>query len=93
MHKAPDYSAAYVVLRTDAEDRLEGHGLTFTAGRGTEVCVAAIECPMRASLRFDGGAEGFRFEVKSITPQKIEDKDGKLFKPPEGYFEIQPLPF
>src|SRR5712671_5599776 len=42
MHKAPDYSAAYVVLRTDADDRLEGHGLTFTAGRGTEVCVAAI---------------------------------------------------
>jgi L-fuconate dehydratase len=42
MHKAPDYSAAYVVLRTDAGDQLEGHGLTFTAGRGTEVCVAAI---------------------------------------------------
>src|ERR1700716_1659570 len=42
MHKAPDYSAAYDVLRTDADDRLEGHGLTFTAGRGTEVCVAAI---------------------------------------------------
>jgi L-fuconate dehydratase len=42
MHKAPDYSAAYVVLRTDADDKLEGHGLTFTAGRGTEVCVAAI---------------------------------------------------
>src|SRR5882672_11665553 len=42
MHKAPDYSAAYVVLTTDSDDRLEGHGLTFTAGRGTEVCVAAI---------------------------------------------------
>ena len=37
----PDYSAAYVVLRTDADDGLEGHGLTFTSGRGTEVCVAA----------------------------------------------------
>ncbi len=42
MHTAPDYSAAYVVLRTDAGDRLEGHGLTFTLGRGTEICVAAI---------------------------------------------------
>src|SRR6266571_2889435 len=42
MHTAPDYSAAYVVLKTDADDQLEGHGLTFTAGRGTEVCVAAI---------------------------------------------------
>jgi L-fuconate dehydratase len=42
MHTAPDYSAAYVVLKTDAADRLEGHGLTFTLGRGTEICVAAI---------------------------------------------------
>ena len=42
MHTTPDYSAAYVVLRTDAGDHLEGHGLTFTLGRGTEVCVAAI---------------------------------------------------
>ena len=42
MHTAPDYSAAYVVLKTDAGDHLEGHGLTFTLGRGTEICVAAI---------------------------------------------------
>jgi L-fuconate dehydratase len=39
----PDYSAAYVVLRTDRDDGLEGHGLTFTTGRGTELCVAAVE--------------------------------------------------
>jgi len=38
----PDYSAAYVILRTDAADGLEGHGLAFTLGRGTEVVVAAI---------------------------------------------------
>ncbi|OLC26810.1 MAG: fuconate dehydratase [Actinobacteria bacterium 13_1_20CM_2_65_11] len=42
MHTAPDYSAAYVVLKTDVGDHLEGHGLTFTLGRGTEICVAAI---------------------------------------------------
>jgi len=39
---APDYSAAYVVLKTDDPRGLEGHGLTFTTGRGTEVCVAAV---------------------------------------------------
>jgi hypothetical protein len=49
--------------------------------------------PLRASLRFDNGAERFHFEVKSITPEKIADKDGKLFQPPADYFEIQPLPF
>jgi L-fuconate dehydratase len=38
----PDYSAAYVVLETD-HPTLTGHGLAFTTGRGTEVCVAGIE--------------------------------------------------
>ena len=42
MNPAPDYSAAYVVLQTDRPDGLAGHGLTFTIGRGTEVCVAAV---------------------------------------------------
>ena len=40
MNPAPDYSAAYVILRTDHGP--SGHGLTFTIGRGTEVCVAAV---------------------------------------------------
>ena len=42
MHLTPDYSAAYVVLGTDAGDGLEGHGLAFTLGRGTEIVVTAI---------------------------------------------------
>jgi L-fuconate dehydratase len=40
MNPDPDYSAAYVILGTDGA--LEGHGLTFTIGRGNEVVVAAI---------------------------------------------------
>jgi L-fuconate dehydratase len=43
MNHDPDYSAAYVVLQTDHPDGLSGHGLTFTIGRGTELCVAAID--------------------------------------------------
>lgn len=43
MNPDPDYSAAYVVLRTDAEDGIEGHALVFTIGRGNDVQVAAIE--------------------------------------------------
>ncbi|MFF9118619.1 L-fuconate dehydratase [Streptomyces massasporeus] len=43
MNPDPDYSAAYVVLRTDAADGHEGHGFAFTIGRGNEVQVAAIE--------------------------------------------------
>ncbi|WP_127752439.1 L-fuconate dehydratase [Devosia sp. 1566] len=42
MNPDPDYSAAYVILETDAQE-LAGHGLTFTIGRGNEVVCAAIE--------------------------------------------------
>src|SRR5438876_4277097 len=42
MNTDPDYSAAYVVLQTDSQEGLQGHGLTFTIGRGNELCVAAI---------------------------------------------------
>jgi len=40
MNPDPDYSAAYAVLHTDTG--LEGHGMTFTIGRGNEICCAAI---------------------------------------------------
>ena len=40
MNPFPDYSAAYVVLRTTSG--AEGYGLVFTVGRGTEIQVAAI---------------------------------------------------
>ena len=49
--------------------------------------------PLLASLKFENGAERLRFEVKSVTPEKIEDHDGTLFQPPADYQEIQPLPF
>jgi L-fuconate dehydratase len=42
MNPDPDYSAAYVIVRTDVDDGLEGHGFTFTIGRGNELCVAAV---------------------------------------------------
>jgi len=41
MNPDPDYSAAYVILDTDSG--LAGHGLTFTIGRGNDICCAAIE--------------------------------------------------
>ena len=43
MNPDPDYSAAYVILKTEHPEGLEGHGLTFTIGRGNELCVQAIE--------------------------------------------------
>src|SRR5207245_1445012 len=43
MNPEPDYSAAYVVLATDAGDGLEGHGFAFTTGRGNDVQAVAIQ--------------------------------------------------
>ena len=54
MNVDPDYSAAYVVLRTDAGDGLEGHGFAFTCGRGNEVQVGRDR---RASRRSWSGRE------------------------------------
>ena len=57
MNVNPNYSAAYVVLKTDTEQ--EGHGLTFTIGRGNELCVAAIEAlkPLVVGLTIDSGVD------------------------------------
>lgn len=41
VNKDPDYSAAYCILETNTP--LEGHGLTFTLGRGTELVTLALE--------------------------------------------------
>ena len=59
MHPDPDYSAAYVVLRTDGRDadnpRRQGHGLAFTIGRGTEIVCKAVDAlvPMVIGLDVD----------------------------------------
>ena len=41
VHQDPDYSGAYVFLGTDGPH--EGVGMTFTVGRGNDLCCAAIE--------------------------------------------------
>src|SRR6185369_6471219 len=53
MNPDPDYSATYVVLKTDGA--FEGHGLTFTIGRGNEICVAAVHAlkPLIVGQCFD----------------------------------------
>jgi hypothetical protein len=80
MNPDPDYSAAYVILDTDAHG-LSGHGLTFTIGRGNDICCMAIEA-MRHLLQrsvdslsgilaaeFEtGGALAVSFYVNRKTP-------------------------
>ncbi|XP_063087968.1 mitochondrial enolase superfamily member 1 isoform X9 [Cavia porcellus] len=81
MHTDPDYSVAYVVLETDAEDGLRGCGLTFTLGKGTEVVVCAVNALAHHVLHRDlkdivGNFRGFYRQLTSdgqlrwIGPEK-----------------------
>jgi L-fuconate dehydratase len=55
MNPSPDYSAAYLVLRTDAADGLAGHAHVFTIGRGNDIQLAAVRAlePYLAGLDLD----------------------------------------
>src|SRR5580698_7330392 len=69
MNSDPDYSAAYAVLRTDAEG-LEGHALCFTIGRGNDVVVAAIATLRRHVVgRFSAAMIGDS-QLRWLGPEK-----------------------
>jgi len=75
MNPDPDYSAAYVVLQSDAG--VEGHGFTFTIGRGNEVCRAAIDAlaPLVIGERVDDLGEFARrlthdSQLRWLGPEK-----------------------
>ncbi len=67
MHTDPDYSATYVTLRTDGS--LEGHGLTFTVGRGNELCVAAVHAltPLVIGLTLEEITDDFASFWRRLT--------------------------
>ncbi|XP_075388666.1 mitochondrial enolase superfamily member 1 [Tenrec ecaudatus] len=74
MHTDPDYSAAYVIIETDAQDGLQGCGITFTLGKGTEVVVCAVKALAHHVLNKDLGdiVGDFRGFYRQIT------SDGQL---------------
>ena len=86
MHTAPDYSAAYVVLKTDSPEGLEGHGLTFTCGRGTEVVVAAIEAlkPFVLSRQL----ESITSDMKAFWRQVTSDGQLRWIGPEKGAINL-----
>src|ERR671936_713155 len=85
MHRSPDYSAAYVVLSTDDEE-LSGHGLTFTNGRGTEVCVAAV----RALEPFVVGRslEGISGDMRGFWRSLVSDDQLRWLGPEKGVMHL-----
>jgi L-fuconate dehydratase len=84
MHRSPDYSAAYVVLSTDGG--LEGHGLTFTNGRGTEVCVAAARA--LEPLVVGRTLEGITDDMAGFWRSVVSDDQLRWLGPEKGVFHL-----
>ena len=84
MNEAPDYSAAYVILKTDSG--LEGHGMTFTIGRGTEICVAAIEA--LAPLVVGETVESFAEDMGAFWGRMTGDSHLRWLGPEKGVIHL-----
>jgi L-fuconate dehydratase len=86
MNQAPDYSAAYVVLKTDSPEGLEGHGLTFTIGRGNELCVAAVEA--LAPLVVGETLESFTSDMGAFWRRITGDSQLRWVGPEKGVIHL-----
>ena len=86
MNQDPDYSAAYVILKTDSSDSLEGHGLTFTIGRGNELCVAAIEA--LAPLVVGETLESFTQDMGAFWRRLTGDSQLRWVGPEKGIIHL-----
>ena len=85
MHRSPDYSAAYVVLSTD-DPELSGHGLTFTNGRGTEVCLAAIHA--LEPLVVGRSLEGITGDMRGFWRSLVSDDQLRWLGPEKGVMHL-----
>jgi L-fuconate dehydratase len=86
MNPDPDYSAAYVVLRTDAGDGLEGHGFTFTIGRGNEVQADAVR--VLAPHLVGRDAEDLLVDMGGTWRQLVHDSHLRWLGPEKGVMHM-----
>ncbi len=86
MNPDPDYSAAYVILKTDDRNGLEGHGLTFTIGRGNELCVAAIGA--LAPLVIGKTLENFTSDMGAFWQMITGDSQLRWLGPEKGVIHL-----
>lgn len=84
VNKDPDYSAAYCILETDAD--LEGHGLTFTLGRGTELCVTAIQ--YLSKFVCNRTLESMTSDLHGLYLQLVGDTQFRWLGPEKGVIHL-----
>jgi L-fuconate dehydratase len=80
----PDYSAAYVVIRTDAGD--EGHGFVFSCGRGNEILTAAIDAYARLLVGRD--IDELIYDLGAASRLLIHDSQLRWLGPEKGVTQM-----
>jgi len=86
MNPDPDYSAAYVVVRTDAGDGHEGHAFVFTIGRGNDVQVAALETLRGHLLGQD--VEALLADMGAASRRLVHDSQLRWLGPEKGVMHM-----
>ena len=85
MNPDPDYSAAYAIVRTNV-DGLDGHGMTFTIGRGNELCVAAINA--LAPLVVGATLEELTSNMAGLSRRLLGDSQIRWVGPEKGVVHL-----
>src|SRR3954468_21347961 len=86
MNQDPDYSAAYVTLQTDRADSISGHGLTFTIGRGNELCVDAVNA--LKPLILGQTLESFASDMGGFWNYVVSDSQLRWVGPEKGVIHL-----
>lgn len=94
MNAGPDYSAVYVVLRTDgqttgaegAREPLAGHGLTFTIGRGTDV--VALAARHQAELLVGRDVDELAADMGAVYRDLTADSQLRWLGPEKGVVHL-----
>ncbi|GAA3847703.1 MULTISPECIES: enolase C-terminal domain-like protein [Brevibacterium] len=83
----PDYSAAYVTIRAGEGDAAEvGHGLVFTAGRGNELIVAAVES--YAALLIGRELDDLLSDLGAASALLVHDSQLRWLGPEKGVTQM-----
>jgi L-fuconate dehydratase len=80
----PDYSAAYCILETDVG--VEGYGLAFTLGHGTELCVLALE--YLAQFVKGRNLSSVTDDTVAFSRQLTEDSQFRWLGPEKGVIHL-----
>lgn len=84
VNKQPDYSATYCVLETDSD--MTGYGLTFTLGRGNELCVGAAEYLAR---KIEGRhLSALTSDMCALSYQLTDDDQFRWLGPEKGVIHL-----